>query len=947
MKKLLQAHIIMVIALLIMPTAIAMNNLAQEYTINEKELLSIPLKVDSQTPYSFAAFALPQNAQLTDYSNNTARLQFLPQTGQSGEYMIIIRAIPASSESPTIEKSVLLKVIKTNSAPQIVQHSPQQQQVNMQQGTKQTFIIIAVDPDGDALSYEWRVNGQLSGLTSVFEYSAPHSVTGTQTIEARVTDGTLTATKSWTANVEQVDLLPILMDILSPPANVQSRTAILSLTTSKDTECRAGERVKPFASLTPLRITGTQYHEGEIIGLTEGLMRLRVECRSGSQITGKDIDIMVELPAEAVIKLNRNVPLKDGEVQVLISTDKHLKETPQLQYYYDSNPGRKMTVALEPYENYDRSWIGTLIVPNSNEKTQIVFEYTGVTLKGARSSTIIEGRSFPVDTKPPERIETLQISAESSRIILRWMSDDDDIAYYSVYRSTKSDITPLDIYRNVNTSILEDTNLSAREYFYSIAAVDRAGNRGPLSRVVSAQATGVQDTKSQEPLLTTQDRVRINSTVNEIDRNLLDINAAISDLQREKSTARSTKEFDVAISENTELKIELERYRMQLTQLSPTTRPEELNSLLTTLNNRITQIRSEATMKVRIIETSEHLQDIDEQSSRGLLQDYLAGKRAGEQQIKEAQRNIMGTQSFFRVESTLTVVERTRVTGQVSYVSIIERRYSYETPDSMQSSIIIERMPQELQEKAYTIEPRETTKTRSIVQHSIGTLGYTPYTITYRFNEQVSQSSFKKFYAIAYPEDGRTSIGPTGTSIFGSGTMRSMSITFLVILLALVAVAGAVYKFGPQLSDIKTKLMPAAFSTEDSNYLKRIQQLEESISQHNQDAGTSIQQIQQPQQSATSTSTPVPPAEDRQPVIEIKYLVRWQNKEPLTVKGNSLSSVPHIVRELRSMSSNEYNIYRRQFALWSERNGYSELKDAFMEEDVKSCLKNLKSRIIK
>jgi len=67
-------------------------------------------------------------------------------------------------------------------------------------GTPRPFSVTATDPDGDILTYTWRVDGQArGGNSSAFDLSGAGP--GTYTVNVTVSDGQLADWHEWTVTV--------------------------------------------------------------------------------------------------------------------------------------------------------------------------------------------------------------------------------------------------------------------------------------------------------------------------------------------------------------------------------------------------------------------------------------------------------------------------------------------------------------------------------------------------------------------------------------------------------------------------------------------------------------------------------------------------------------------------------------------------------------------------
>jgi glucose/arabinose dehydrogenase len=85
-------------------------------------------------------------------------------------------------------------------APQITSSTPGVGPLTVDAGATQTFTVIAWDPDGDVLTYTWRVDGALAGgNTNALSFAS--ATPGPHTVNVTVSDGSLVASRDWTVTV--------------------------------------------------------------------------------------------------------------------------------------------------------------------------------------------------------------------------------------------------------------------------------------------------------------------------------------------------------------------------------------------------------------------------------------------------------------------------------------------------------------------------------------------------------------------------------------------------------------------------------------------------------------------------------------------------------------------------------------------------------------------------
>ena len=101
--------------------------------------------------------------------------------------------------------------------PQITSSTPGLGPLTVEASATQRFTIIAWDPDGDVLTYTWRVDGALSGANASLNFGS--AAPGTHVVNVTVSDGALVASREWTVTVV-ASALPALITLWVPIAIV-------------------------------------------------------------------------------------------------------------------------------------------------------------------------------------------------------------------------------------------------------------------------------------------------------------------------------------------------------------------------------------------------------------------------------------------------------------------------------------------------------------------------------------------------------------------------------------------------------------------------------------------------------------------------------------------------------------------------------------------------------
>lgn len=106
--------------------------------------------------------------------------------------------------------------VDDNKAPVIEGVSPKSS-ANLAQGQSRVFTITCNDPDGDILTYTWKVDGNTVKPTTTYRYETSYTfapnetILGKLTIEVRVSDGESETSQTWNVTVRMPNRRPIVV----------------------------------------------------------------------------------------------------------------------------------------------------------------------------------------------------------------------------------------------------------------------------------------------------------------------------------------------------------------------------------------------------------------------------------------------------------------------------------------------------------------------------------------------------------------------------------------------------------------------------------------------------------------------------------------------------------------------------------------------------------------
>ncbi|MDD5253642.1 MAG: hypothetical protein PHG05_00880 [Candidatus Nanoarchaeia archaeon] len=141
---------------------------------------------------------------LTAYNDTSA---FVNTTySEAANYSINITV----NDSTGLESSEIISfsVVGLNNAPEIDTYYPPNLAFSIDEGSTQLFNISFHDPDGNTPSVQWYLDNsvQAGEIDNQYSYSPNYNSQGIHTIMAMVSDGLLTANKTWTVTVNDVTI---------------------------------------------------------------------------------------------------------------------------------------------------------------------------------------------------------------------------------------------------------------------------------------------------------------------------------------------------------------------------------------------------------------------------------------------------------------------------------------------------------------------------------------------------------------------------------------------------------------------------------------------------------------------------------------------------------------------------------------------------------------------
>jgi hypothetical protein len=226
-----------------------------------------------------------------------------------------------------------------------------------------------------------------------------------------------------------------------------------------------GLSVTPFGIIATVIATAMNVRDIQLLRACDDLFRDMVKTIP--------VPTLAEALRPPVISLltqdTKNLPKKAGdEINVVI------QGAPKMQAYFDIGEFKKHIDMREMEPGW---YLGTYkVLPGDNVSHAMIVGFLADDA-GNASQWVDALGTVTMDTTPPDKISNLQTVGRNNLVILNWLkSPATDLAGYRLYRS----LTPLSGFQEVGKSELnewrDDKVTNGQNYYYSVTAVDWAGN---------------------------------------------------------------------------------------------------------------------------------------------------------------------------------------------------------------------------------------------------------------------------------------------------------------------------------------------------------------------------------------------------------------------------------------------------------------------------------------
>ncbi|MFH1506074.1 MAG: fibronectin type III domain-containing protein, partial [archaeon] len=506
-----------------------------------------------------------------------------------------------------------------------------------------------------------------------------------------------------------VDSMPptITESFISPSGIVEQDYAYMTVKTNEDSTCRFDDEDDDYNDLSRVfSQTGQTEHVHMLEDLGSGDHTYYVRCKDefDNEMQASEIlEFEVNRPPTASVSIEGGFSIKVGTHKVTLQTSEQLISTPLLQYQYQGQGG-KISISLTGSGSH---WIGYIVVPSSTTDKIGTFYFEGKDLEGVEGTDITSGKIFIVDTTKPPKPTSIKAELDEDEIKVEWHYDGEDIEYFNVYRSTNEGVDYVDLYEEDedNEYFKDDDIIEGKTYYYRVTAVDKAGNEGLLSDEVFVQYKTEQGEEDEEGTLLSRTLEReLNKTIIEVEKDILDVDWAISNLEKmtdqEKvkfinklelvSKARDAKEdLEAALAE-------LESWKYE--ELDKT----EFNKKKDSMKLDIARYKTNVAIGIDIHNRVEYDQHYDETTLLSVLNNLV--KNSG---LTDSQK--MSFEKESKQLQDKVIIKGSIISGEVFYMNrengeemtLFEKKVIAE--ESLDNVLIVEYVPKQVEEDASNI----------------------------------------------------------------------------------------------------------------------------------------------------------------------------------------------------------------------------------------------------
>ncbi len=327
---------------------------------------------------------------------------------------------------------------------------------------------------------------------------------------------------------------------LAPTGIVTSGPVALTATTDEAAVCRYATAPLPYDAMTSqLGGTTPTLTHAALVNLKDGVYTYHVACRDAlANEASASTTFTVKLLPSGSLQVEGKNPRKAGTYKVELEVSEPLATMPTLTLGYQGGSSLTLALTQEGTTRYE----GYVIVEEGAGEKVGTFTFSGTDGDGGTGTKLEGDTLFRVDTVKPVKVEVFNAVNGSGSANLAWYYDGTDEVTFNVYRKLVPGVEYTDYYVSTIGDEYRDYDVMSSVYYhYRIAAVDEAGNIGPLSGEEWASAAIAQyDAEGAGAFLEPVLQVDLDRRVASLALALMDAKRTVL-LLRQESDARRAK----------------------------------------------------------------------------------------------------------------------------------------------------------------------------------------------------------------------------------------------------------------------------------------------------------------------------------------------------------------------------------------------------------------------
>ncbi len=550
-------------------------------------------------------------------------------------------------------------------------------------------------------------NHSMTLTNGQFEYSwTPNQGTTTFKIYALDTQNT---TSLYQSSFLVKDLTSPLLTLISPTSTVTSETANLKILTDENSTCKYDTANKAYDLMSNFfQTTGALTHESVLTHLTTGIKEYYFSCKDTSSNFGNlSTTFNVNLGPTAQITLSKVSPLKADTYKISVLTSKQLSSTPSLQYKFDDEQ-KNYQVSLV---GQDSDWSGYLVISSESKDRIGTFSFQGTDYDGLSGNKITDGALFIVDTTKPIAPISLSANINEDEIAISWFYEGEKTDKFNIYRSTVPGVEYVDYYDTDRITPYYDSGIeNAKDYYYRVAAVDKAGNIGDLSSEVhilfnknDVNEINSDNTPTNTAKLSATLEKRLNITYSNVKTLKFDVRYTLSQLEKQTDrfktiTINELNLIDTIKSEDSNIDSilsELDNLRVQ--DLSD----KEFDDAIKNIQEKINKIKDETVSEITIIDSLEFTQSTSQSELTLAINELFLRKELDETTKLNYTKAAESLQDSSIIFETAIIIKTKSLSGKENYVTLITKEIS--TSQESFNTILLESIPKTYAESSKDI----------------------------------------------------------------------------------------------------------------------------------------------------------------------------------------------------------------------------------------------------